>query len=91
MAIVKIKLAKKVNNVVNDYYPKTSADNVVYDSNNTVEDKLDAIESALTAHAVTNKGSAFVSGLYKITVNAEGHVTAATPCNQVRYHRARYS
>ena len=30
------------------------------------------------AHAVTNKGSAFTSGLYKITTNAEGHVTAAT-------------
>ncbi len=30
------------------------------------------------AHAVTNKGSAFASGLYKITTNSEGHVTAAT-------------
>lgn len=30
------------------------------------------------AHAVTNKGSAFSSGLYKITTNNEGHVTAAT-------------
>lgn len=29
-------------------------------------------------HAVTNKGSAFTSGLYKITTNSEGHVTAAT-------------
>lgn len=29
-------------------------------------------------HAVTNKGSEFASGLYKITTNAEGHVTAAT-------------
>ena len=28
-------------------------------------------------HAVTNKGAAFTSGLYKITTNAEGHVTAA--------------
>lgn len=28
-------------------------------------------------HAVTNKGSAFASGLYKITTNSEGHVTAA--------------
>jgi len=30
------------------------------------------------AHAVTNKGSAYASGLYKITTNSEGHVTAAT-------------
>lgn len=30
-------------------------------------------------HAVTNKGSAFESGLYKITTNGEGHVTAASP------------
>lgn len=29
-------------------------------------------------HAVTSKGSEFASGLYKITTNAEGHVTAAT-------------
>lgn len=29
-------------------------------------------------HAVTNKGSAFSSGFYKITTNNEGHVTAAT-------------
>ena len=38
------------------------------------------IASAATwnAHAVTNKGSAFASGLYKITTNSEGHVTGAT-------------
>ena len=30
-------------------------------------------------HGVTNKGSAYTSGLYKITTNAEGHVTSATP------------
>lgn len=30
------------------------------------------------AHAVTNKGSAYASGLYKITTNSEGHVTVAT-------------
>ena len=30
-------------------------------------------------HAVTNKGSAFASGLYKITTNSEGHVTGTTP------------
>lgn len=33
--------------------------------------------NAAYAHAVTNKGSAFTSGLYKITTNSEGHVTAA--------------
>lgn len=33
---------------------------------------------AAYTHAVTNKGSQFDSGLYKITTNAEGHVTAAT-------------
>ena len=35
--------------------------------------------AAAYAHAVTNKGSAFSSALYKITTNSEGHVTAATP------------
>lgn len=29
-------------------------------------------------HAVTNKGSAYANGLYKITTNSEGHVTSAT-------------
>lgn len=33
---------------------------------------------AAYAHGVTNKGSAFQSGLYKITTNSEGHVTDAT-------------
>lgn len=33
---------------------------------------------AAYTHAVTNRGKAFASGLYKVTVNAEGHVTAAT-------------
>lgn len=35
--------------------------------------------AAAYAHAVTNKGAAFSEDLYKITTNAEGHVTAATP------------
>lgn len=34
--------------------------------------------NAAYTHAVTNKGSAFASGLYKITTNSEGHVAAAT-------------
>lgn len=34
--------------------------------------------AAAYAHAVTNKGTALTSGLYKITVNSEGHVTAGT-------------
>lgn len=33
---------------------------------------------AAYTHAVTNKGSKFDSGLYKIATNAEGHVTGAT-------------
>lgn len=34
--------------------------------------------AAAYTHAVTNKGSAFSNGLYKITTNTEGHVTSAT-------------
>lgn len=34
--------------------------------------------NAAYQHAVTNKGQAFSSGLYKIATNAEGHVTSAT-------------
>jgi len=33
--------------------------------------------AAAYAHGVTNKGSAFTSGFYKITTNSEGHVTNA--------------
>ena len=33
--------------------------------------------AAAYAHAVTNKGSAYGNGLYKITTNSEGHITAA--------------
>ena len=34
--------------------------------------------AAAYAHGITNKGAAFASGLYKVTTNAEGHVTDAT-------------
>lgn len=34
--------------------------------------------AAAYTHAVTNKGNAFINGLYKITTNSEGHVIAAT-------------
>ena len=34
--------------------------------------------AAAYAHAVTNKGAEFSSGLYKIATNAEGHVISAT-------------
>lgn len=34
--------------------------------------------AAAYKHAVTNKGKNFSAGLYKITTNSEGHVTAAT-------------
>lgn len=34
--------------------------------------------NAAYTHAVTNKGKAFSSGLYKITTNDEGHVTAVS-------------
>lgn len=33
--------------------------------------------AAAYAHGVTNKGSAFASGFYKVTTNSEGHVTGA--------------
>ena len=36
------------------------------------------LPSDVYAHAVTNKGIAKTSGLYKITTNSEGHITAAT-------------
>ena len=34
--------------------------------------------TAAHSHATTYKGSAFANGLYKITTNAEGHITGAT-------------
>lgn len=47
-------------------------------SNSTDAFRGDYGQAAYT-HSVTNKGSAYASGLYKITTNAEGHVTSATP------------
>ena len=38
--------------------------------------------AAAYAHGVTNKGSAYENGMYKITTNAEGHVTNATAVQQ---------
>ena len=38
--------------------------------------------AAAYTHAVTNKGSAFTNGLYKITTNSEGHVIAATAASK---------
>lgn len=40
--------------------------------------QLPSYVDAAYTHAVTNKGSAYTSGLYKITTNSEGHITAAT-------------
>lgn len=47
-------------------------------SNSTDAFRGDYGQAAYT-HGVTNKGSAYTSGLYKITTNEEGHVTSATP------------
>lgn len=65
----------------NDY---TTADktllNTIADQYLTRDDvaDLDSKIEAAHSHAVTYKGSAFANGLYKITTNAEGHVTGAT-------------
>ena len=48
-----------------------------YITSDDIADINTKIEAAHT-HATTYKGSAFANGLYKITTNAEGHVTAAT-------------
>lgn len=48
---------------------------------NNINTKVSGVSSKADSaytHAVTNKGSAFKSGLYKITTNSEGHVTSAT-------------
>lgn len=65
----------------NDY---TTADktllNTIADQYLTRDDvaDLDTKIEAAHSHATTYKGSAFANGLYKITTNAEGHVTGAT-------------
>lgn len=78
MAILKIKQADGTWDIV-----KPVTDEVKYIPQIlTDEQKAQARENiGLTdtyTHAITNKGSAFSSGLYKITTNSEGHVTNAT-------------
>ena len=57
-------------------YVKIASDLALGETSSTAY-RGDRGASAYT-HAVTNKGSAFANGLYKITTNEEGHVTAAT-------------
>ena len=45
MSVMKTTLQKKINGIINDLYPKTSADQVEYDSNTTVEQKIKQLES----------------------------------------------
>ena len=45
MSIIKGTMTKKINNTVNQLYPKTSADMVEYSNNNTVYDKISNLES----------------------------------------------
>ena len=47
-------------------------------STNDYDDTEKANLASAYTHAVTNKGSSYASGLYKITTNSEGHVTSAT-------------
>lgn len=47
LAINKATLAKEVDGVVEYIYPKTTADMVEYDPDNTVEQKIDAIDNEL--------------------------------------------
>ena len=78
MAILKVKQSDGTWDIVNPitnevkYIPQTLTD----------DEKAQARQNiGLTdtyTHAITNKGSAFASGLYKITTNSEGHVTNAT-------------
>ena len=46
-------------------------------SNDFTTAEKEKLETTYT-HAVTNKGIAKSAGLYKITTNSEGHLTAAT-------------
>lgn len=55
--------------------------NKVYRADEEVKQLIE-VQSSAAVYAnnhAQKKGAAFASGLYKITTNAEGHVTAATP------------
>ena len=45
MSIIKCTMTKKINNTVNQLYPKTSADMVEYSNNSTVYDEISNLES----------------------------------------------
>lgn len=68
-------------NIVNNQYVKISGDSgqtsLTLGETETTAYRGDR-GAAAYKHAVTNKGSEFASGLYKIATNSEGHVTEAT-------------
>lgn len=62
--MVKATLAKEVNNTIEYIYPKTSADLVEYSSSQTVEQKIQSIDSTISTMdaRITNLSSTTVSG-----------------------------
>ena len=62
--MVKATLAKEVNNTIEYIYPKTSADLVEYSSSQTVEQKIQSIDSTISTidARITNLSSTTVSG-----------------------------
>ena len=45
----KVVFAQKVNNTVQEYYPKTTADNVIMNSGRTVEETVTGLSTSLSA------------------------------------------
>lgn len=78
MAIVKGKLIKKINDTLVQLYPTTSADNVVYDPNNTVANKLNAIETTLTfdSSPTENSDNLVKSGVIYTALSGKADATA---------------
>ena len=85
MAINKGIIAKKVNGQVSQIYPKTSADMVVCENNESVEAKLQSIET--TNSQLSSQISSFQGGMkYVSSLNDMTDTSRAYVCNGEWYY-----
>lgn len=81
--ISKATLSKEVDGVIYAIYPKSSADMIIYDANNSVEDKITALESSISntdarISNLINGGNSSTSEVVDARVAISDNVTYST-------------